>query len=767
MVTMKSIKYQFGLLIFAYLFLVGCGDRADEGVTNEDMALQTESVNKELEMDSDYLLEKDSIGNGVFVSEHLSETEEFIGQLLIETVENKGNISEGKRQYFSNWAMEQLVRTHWGLLGDKWTANTDTYDRSYTLNYIYGDIGYEFSYCFLPNQQNNPSSEMQSVNVQAFVDSSGIIRSIDIKIFDGPEVTEGVAGTVETSGLFYDEFQELIIEEGMVYEGEIVYEQDGCGLLASGDAALSAEMIGEVLINVLESGGTKTEDYKDLFVCESAYRMFKNQKWDQLGTGWEANSYYDCYYIYIHEEDGYIEFLYYFYPDYDAMNAETAKALTFRCGVDIDNGKLDNTDLRIYSMTREEYQEAREWKGRRIAIIEDGEIAEGGGYIPIPVPENGEELRYIDTNNDMGEYRLCELLMEDFNTGNVEGGKISKFITDKEASWLSDIAGQIGANRDAGWQMGEKYDFYYLNHNEQTERIHYRYYFYWNKADEEREKVLAADAWISESGLENMEIHWFMSRRHFTNDMSQGSEEKILKEADIAPFLAFDWTTEQVLMGEHIIEPEDSARGWEFSIADIDFDDRQEMLISFPSNHCGGNSLYIYKQENGRVFSYADTIATPVYYMLTGIDYKKISPYMDIDLLDIYVNEDNEYRYLSLDRSSFGGDIHGGIYTVILYETALDHGGEPKEIARINYYAPEEKEELYFLGEKVYETGNLRELIASYMNGYTEVTVDYKTAEKTFARDVVAVSDDEKKQELDELYESLKKLTIDKIPFII
>ncbi len=50
MVTMKSIKYQFGLLIFAYLFLVGCGDRADEGVTNEDIALQTESVNKELEM---------------------------------------------------------------------------------------------------------------------------------------------------------------------------------------------------------------------------------------------------------------------------------------------------------------------------------------------------------------------------------------------------------------------------------------------------------------------------------------------------------------------------------------------------------------------------------------------------------------------------------------------------------------------------------------------------------------------------------------------
>lgn len=241
----------------------------------------------------------------------------------------------------------------------------------------------------------------------------------------------------------------------------------------------------------------------------------------------------------------------------------------------------------------------------------------------------------------------------------------------------------------------------------------------------------------------------------------QKEEKPEAEELDIEAFLDFDWTTDQVLMWDHTIEPEDSAQGWEFSIADIDFDDRQEMLISFPSNHCGGNSLYIYKQENGNVSSYADTIATPERCMLTGIDYKEISPYMDIDLLDAYVNEDNEYRYLSLDCSTFGGDFHGGIYTVILYETVFEHGGEPKEIARIEYCGPEELEELYFLGEKVYEKGKLRDMIALYMDGYTEVAVNYKTAEKTFARDVVAINDEEKKQELDELYESLKKLAGD------
>lgn len=226
-------------------------------------------------------------------------------------------------------------------------------------------------------------------------------------------------------------------------------------------------------------------------------------------------------------------------------------------------------------MTREEYQAAREWKGRRVAIIEDGEIAGGGGNIPIPASEDSEEKLYIYTDKEMDGDSLCELLMEDFSTGNIVNGRTSKFITDKEAGWLPDIAA----------------------------------------------------------------------------------------------FLEFDWTTEQVLMWDHTIEPEDSAQGWEFSVADIDFDDSQEMLVSFPANHCGGNSLYVYQQENGNVLSYADTIATPERCMLTGIDYKVISPYMDIDLLDAYVNEVNEYRYLSLDCSSFGGDVHGGIYTVILYET--------------------------------------------------------------------------------------------------
>ena len=66
--------------------------------------------------------------------------------------------------------------------------------------------------------------------------------------------------------------------------------------------------------------------------------------------------------------------------------------------------------------------------------------------------------------------------------------------------------------------------------------------------------------------------------------------------------------------------------GWEFWLADIDFDGIQEMLISFLANHCGQNSLYVYKYENNSVSSYLDMIATPDKDVVTLIDYKKYHP---------------------------------------------------------------------------------------------------------------------------------------------
>lgn len=94
-------------------------------------------------------------------------------------------------------------------------------------------------------------------------------------------------------------------------------------------------------------------------------------------------------------------------------------------------------------------------------------------------------------------------------------------------------------------------------------------------------------------------------------------------------FLTVDWTDYEILMG-HSVEPEDSGRGWEFSVADVDFEGTLELLVTFAANHCGQNALYIYKQEGDRVVSYVDTYAVFGEYVTSDIDYKAISSYMDI-----------------------------------------------------------------------------------------------------------------------------------------
>ncbi|MBD5487486.1 MAG: hypothetical protein HDR13_01645 [Lachnospiraceae bacterium] len=198
--------------------------------------------------------------------------------------------------------------------------------------------------------------------------------------------------------------------------------------------------------------------------------------------------------------------------------------------------------------------------------------------------------------------------------------------------------------------------------------------------------------------------------------------------------------------------------GWEFSIADVDFDGTLELLVTFAANHCGQNALYIYKQENGRVFSFADTNAVFGKYVVSDIDYKAISPYMDIDLLAAYKNQNNEYRYLSLDYSIFGGNERGNIGTVTLYETILDKQTAPVKLAEISYVLPEETVEMYFRGERIYDAEELKDQLDEYMEGYTELEIKYETATKSFSRDIVAQSDEYKAKELVELYKSLEEL---------
>ena len=693
--------------------------------------------------DADYLIE-DAVGNGIFVSEHMAETEAFLGQLLMDALDRRGEIAQENRTYFTDWAAQQLAETNWKLLDQEWTPNKYAYDRFYTLSHIWGDVGYEFTYTIYADNASMTKPETQAAQVKLSVDDNGMICGINVDIYFVDQEHSGVFHTENTTMLYYDEYPEQIVGEGVQ--------------LACGDTAADAEQFGELVINALESRGEDAAYDKELFADEASFQRFLNHHWEQLENHWKANRFYDCYRIHTLQESEGIAFLYYIYPDYAEMDIETAKAITFRCYVDAKSGKITNTELSVISMTQKQYQTAKEYLGKRILVIENGKIW-GGGDAPIPVPAK-----------TLTPMHLKDYLLESSVPKNsLEKQDGSRIYTKEELQpylfgkrlWkeLADGLDPFGITKmSQNWQIKEGYDCYYYNHNQRSGSNHYRYYFYWEKADEEQEQVLLLDTWVSENEIVAMEHGWFMEDIPKEKTDSTLVRADIVKE-DIAAFLTFDWTADSVLW-EHSLLPGDSAQGWEFSVADIDFDGSLEMLVTFPANHCGQNCLYVYKQDRGEVYSYADTYAVFDNHINCKTDYKKRLPYLDIKLLDAYVNENNEYKYLSLDNSSFGGDLaHGGIYTLYLYETALDEATEPKLLVEIFENWPEEKREMYFRGEKIYELGALREHLAAYMDGYTKREINYRTAKEMFPRDLLGWSDAEKRQELELLYDALLDMT--------
>lgn len=225
------------------------------------------------------------------------------------------------------------------------------------------------------------------------------------------------------------------------------------------------------------------------------------------------------------------------------------------------------------------------------------------------------------------------------------------------------------------------------------------------------------------------------------------------KDAEINAYLTVDWTASEILW-EHDIMPNDSGIGWEFWLADIDFDGVQEMLVSFLANHCGQNSLYAYKYGNNGVSSYWDMIATPDKNVITYIDYKKISPYMDIELADVYVNQQNEYRYLSIDCFSIGG-----MNQIFLYEAVPGDDFKQTELASITYYYSDtDRWEISFQGEELSSAEDLHDMISQHMKGYKKKEICYTHLAKTFPRDIFGMSADEQKRELKELYQSFNKI---------
>ena len=111
-----------------------------------------------------------------------------------------------------------------------------------------------------------------------------------------------------------------------------------------------------------------------------------------------------------------------------------------------------------------------------------------------------------------------------------------------------------------------------------------------------------------------------------------------------------------------------------------------------------------------------------------------------------------------MDYSLFGGSNRGGTGTLALYDTELGNGAMPVKVVEVIYCCPEETKEMYFLGNRVYEMGELNRMLETYIDGYTKVEIIYGATGVYFPRDIVAMDEKERKPLLEELYGALEEL---------
>ncbi len=490
-----------------------------------DRRLNTEESDSKLAEESDMWYEKD------------------MPYLLDEEV-----VDSEQKQYFTDWAIEQLTLTDWDLLDEQWSPDLYAYDRNYELRYILGKSNYSFSYVFYPDKKEDVMDEVNYVNITCSVNSEGKIYEINISINKAPAESAGMEKTVNTVGLFDDTFNEIVVCDGNIYSGKILldyekyfkrflypdetYEQSNNGLLITGDAALSAESIGKIFNDVLEAKGKNVSQYAEWFAYDTSFTEFENNSWDYLEENWTANAEYDCVYI-DNISIGYVRFQYYFYPDYDIMNTDKAKAVIINCNVNVATGKLVYTDIRLFSMTRQEYQtikEMHEKELRNTAVIEKGQMMIGKENVILPIPQNEllfipvEEFspRVYSTDNyerkkqyelwgysDVAELADCigKIFLEDFANETIENGSLAKLLAINgkvDSSCLYDVA-----EWTEKCTIDKKYDCYFMRENECAGSIHLKYYFYFEKTNENygNKNVMVIDLYISDLGVEYMQVN--------------------------------------------------------------------------------------------------------------------------------------------------------------------------------------------------------------------------------------------------------------------
>lgn len=507
-------------------------------------------ANMYYERDMPYLLEKDMVGKGIYISDYVCETEVFLGNILKEVIRERGVVNSGCRQYFTEYALQQLEDEDWSLLDETWQADPYAYDRTYRISPVSGG-GYQFYYLFFPEKDKGATERAHNVEITLYIDDHGKICGIQTDILTTATEETGMEKYINTEGLFDDTYCEHVILAGSPCKEPIVwdferyfrkfispaerYEQYNTGLLESACISDSAENLADIFLHVIADRGADAERYVKWFGDDNSYQAFADMDWESLEEGWTADEEYDCFFVDSIYDLGYAEFRYYFYPDLKVMNMDRAKMVMIDCNVSVVDGQIYYTKVDFVPITAKGITGTKQkLSGDRTLVINKGSAPAGKEKVAIPVidrpvahglierfapevmvtghserKECGELWGFTDTA-DVGEY-LAEKLFRDFERDNIVEGETDRLAKDREGVHAALYA--VDGFLNDGWKADRAYDCFLIKDNEVAGCLHLQYYFYSQTTDERQSRTLVMDVYLSEEGIEHMKINELHIRR--------------------------------------------------------------------------------------------------------------------------------------------------------------------------------------------------------------------------------------------------------------
>ncbi len=517
----------------------------------------------------DFLTEPDVLGKGIFVSERREDVEIFLAGILLDTLENRGNVSPENEIYFSDWAMKQFAEAPCTWLED-WKGDPYRYDCSVEPNRMYAGIGTDFVYVFHEDKADENQSDkrdeqddwLTEVWVRVTVDSGGIIRGGQMELHRGYEKQTCSYGRPENGLAEYD-YSIQVIRQGecvnqavlpdfekywrKYMDGYAVLEKlaDGPqGLFVGGDAGSGAEAIAGMLQEALENQGNYASNH-DRLLSDRGAACLRNLNWEELQAGWRCSPAYDCYYMDLTEETGYVRFCFSFYPDFDQMGVREAEAVALFCLVN-DKGKLCDVSMQTVSMTEEESLgiQGKQEGSRR--LVADGEALKGAGALRFQVlpgayesvhlaeyvPAQYTGINTVEKQNlpvwgygDAAEAAGClgGRLLTALNAREVQSDELRDLFADSAAAGeqlasLEDCLEYAGRR----WKGDTAYNCWEIRENPRSGRLHFRYVFYRTEPFQGKLRNIWLDVFLSPEGIEEIRPYVVINRADMTDGEKTG-----------------------------------------------------------------------------------------------------------------------------------------------------------------------------------------------------------------------------------------------------